>query len=149
MCAFAAAYFLGMAIGELPPSARFIGHVNDFIALQAHFRRRFNLSSSQWLTLYGALVSVRYEHGHWICSEFSTADIVKTSLTSRETVRRSINRLLSKGLVNRNKRRYIVSPVTFGELRGMLDDATAMRARAALVLRHNSSPHVVAISEDA
>jgi hypothetical protein len=149
MCPFSGAYFLGMAIGDLPPSARFIGHVSDFIALQAHFRRRFNLSPSQWLTLYGALVSVRYEHGHWICTEFSTSDIVKTSLTSRETVRRSINRLLSKGLVNRNKRRYVVSPATFGELRGMLDHTSASTVTGASVSRHNGSPHVVAISEDA
>lgn len=139
-----------MNTGELPPSARFIGHVHDFIALQSHFRRRFNLSPSQWLTLYGALASVRFEHGHWICTEFSTSDIVRTSLTSRETVRRSINRLLSKGLVQRNKRRYVVSPLTFGELRKMLDHPSADLQSATIdVVPINGSLIATAIAQDA
>lgn len=138
-----------MDTGTLPPSAQFIGHVSDFIALQAHFRRRFNLSPSQWLTLYGALISVTYEHGHWICNEFSTSDLVKTSLTSRETVRRSINRLLSKGLVNRNKRRYVVSPVTFGELRGVLDRAVLPRAMPDATFHANGHARAVVMSQDA
>lgn len=110
-----------MSNDDLPPSARFIKHISDFVALQSHFLRRFNLSPSQWLTLYGAFLSVRFEHGHWICSEFSTSDIVRTSLTSRETVRRSVNRLLSKSLLIRQKRRYVVSPQAIAEMRSLLD----------------------------
>jgi hypothetical protein len=110
-----------MSHDEFPASARFIRHVSDFVALQSHFRRRFNLSPSQWLTLYGAFLSVHYEQGHWICAEFSTSDIVRTSLTSRETVRRSVNRLLSKNLFIRQKRRYVLSPQAIAEMRTLLD----------------------------
>jgi hypothetical protein len=110
-----------MSHDEFPASARFIRHVSDFVALQSHFRRRFNLSPSQWLTLYGAFLSVHYEQGHWICAEFSTSDIVRTSLTSRETVRRSVNRLLSKNLFIRQKRRYVLSPQAIAEMRALLD----------------------------
>ena len=122
-----------MSNDDLPNSARFIKHVADFVALQSHFRRRFNLSPSQWLTLYGAFLSVRYEQGHWICSEFSTSDIVRTSLTSRETVRRSVNRLLSKTLLIRQKRRYVLSPQAIAEMRTLLDQNNPTYER-----RHNS-----------
>ena len=110
------------------PAAAFIGRVNEFLALQSHFRRRFNLAPAHWLTLHSALASVRYEHGHWICDEFSTTDVTRYSLTSRETIRRSLHWLLAKGLVVRQRRRYVVSPLALGEIRALLDDGSIAMA---------------------
>lgn len=106
---------------DLPPSAEFLDKVRDFLALQAHFSRQFNLLPSHWLTLYSALASVRYEHSQWICSEFSTADIARDSLTSRETVRRSMQWLVAKGLIVRMNRRYVLTALTITEIRDVLD----------------------------
>jgi len=110
-----------MNADETSPAAAFIGRVNEFLALQSHFRRRFNLAPAHWLTLHSALASVRFEHGHWICDEFSTTDVTRYSLTSRETIRRSLHWLLAKGLVIRQRRRYVVSPLALGEIRNLLE----------------------------
>ncbi len=105
------------------PAAAFIGRVTEFLTLQGHFQRRYNLAPAHWLTLHSALASVRYEHDHWICNEFSTTDITRSSLTSRETIRRSLHWLLAKGLVIRQRRRYVVSPLALGEIRAILDNS--------------------------
>lgn len=106
---------------DIPPSADFLDKVRDFLALQAHFSRQFNLLPSHWLTLYSALTSVRYERGQWICNEFSTADIARESLTSRETVRRSMQWLVAKGLIVRMSRRFALTALTLTEIREVLD----------------------------
>lgn len=106
---------------DIPPSAQFLNKVRDFLALQAHFSRQFNLLPSHWLTLYSALASVRFEHGQWICNEFSTAEIARDSLTSRETVRRSMQWLVAKGLIIRTNRRFALTAVTLSEIRNVLD----------------------------
>ena len=104
------------------PAAAFIGRVNEFLTLQSHFRRRFNLAPAHWLTLHAALASVRFEQDHWICDEFSTTDVTRYSLTSRETIRRSLHWLLAKGLVIRQRRRYVVSPLALNEIRAILEN---------------------------
>lgn len=112
---------------EPPPSAAFLNRVGEFLALQARFSRQYNLLPSHWLALHSALASVRYQQGQWICSEFSTAEIARDSLTSRETVRRSMQWLLAKGLVIRTKRRYVLAPSVLMEIRDLLDHETAAR----------------------
>lgn len=115
---------------ERSPSAEFLGRVDDFLALQACFSRRFNLLPSHWLALHSALASVRVEQEEWVCAEFSTADIARDSLTSRETVRRSMHWLLAKGLVLRTARRYVVSPLTISVMRQLLDRSSADRGQS-------------------
>lgn len=110
-----------MNADDTSPAATFIGRVNEFLALQSHFRRRFNLAPAHWLTLHSALASVRYEQGHWICDEFSTTDVTRYSLTSRETIRRSLHWLLAKGLVVKQRRRYVVAPLAVMEIRTLLE----------------------------
>lgn len=106
---------------DYPPSAAFLDTVRDFLTLQAHFSRNFNLLPSHWLTLYSALASVRYEHGQWICNEFSTGEIARNALISRETVRRSMQWLVGKRLIVRTNRRFALTPLTLSEIRGVLD----------------------------
>lgn len=110
---------------QRPASADFLARVGEFLALQSQFSRKYNLLPSHWLTLHAALASVHHANGHWICSEFSTAEIARDSLTSRETVRRSIHWLMTKGLLERMKRRYVVSALTIAELRLWLGETEA------------------------
>ena len=114
--------------GATPPSAQFVARVDEFVTLQARFSRKFNLLPSHWLTLHSALAAVRYDDGQWICAAFSTSDIARVSLTSRETVRRSMQWLLAKGLVLRMKRRYAISALTLSEIRAALDPSESESA---------------------
>lgn len=129
-----------MSTSEFPPSAAFLNRVGDFLALQARFSRQYNLLPSHWLALHSALASVRFEQGQWICSEFSTADIARDSLTSRETVRRSMQWLLAKGLVLRTKRRYVIAPPVLAEIRELLDRADGSGAAQRAIPQRGRLP---------
>lgn len=136
-------------IENTPVSVAFFGTVRDCIALQAHFRRQFNLLPSHWLTLYSALATVGYEHGQWICREFATAEIARDSLTSRETVRRSMQWLLAKGLIVKTKRRFAVTALTLSEIRCVLDhpeargDKQRFTSRRNVAVVHDHMQHVL------